>query len=118
MIDMATKQIIPAVIKYTTVLADSINSVKGAGGYNVSVQESLLEKASGLLSQAYDALAELETVTKKIPSIPEGKERAEYCQQQVIPVMEKLRKPVDELEMIVDKEMWPMPSYGDLIFEL
>jgi glutamine synthetase len=118
MIDMATKQIIPAVIKYTTVLADSINAVKAAGGYNVSVQESLLEKASGLLAQAYNALAELEAVTKKIPSIPEGEERAKYCQQQVTSVMEELRKPVDELEMIVDKEMWPMPSYGDLIFEL
>ena len=33
------------------------------------------------------------------------------------PAMEKLRQPVDELEMLVDKEMWPMPSYGDLVFE-
>ena len=32
--------------------------------------------------------------------------------------MGQLRKPVDELEMIVDKSMWPMPSYGDLLFEV
>ena len=35
----------------------------------------------------------------------------------LVPAMEKLREPVDELEMLVDKDMWPMPSYGDLVFE-
>jgi glutamine synthetase len=118
MIDMATKQIIPAVIRYTTVLADSINSVKSAGAYNSSVQESLLEKTSNLLAQVYDALARLEEVTEKISETPEGEERARFCQSKVTPLMEELRKPVDELEMIVDKEMWPIPSYGDLLFEL
>jgi glutamine synthetase len=115
---MATKQIIPAVIRYTTVLADSINSVKSAGAYNSSVQESLLEKTSNLLAQVYDALAELEKITEKISQTPEGEERARFCQSKVTPLMEELRKPVDELEMIVDKEMWPIPSYGDLLFEL
>ena len=47
-----------------------------------------------------------------------GYERPTEIQQQVIPAMEALRKPVDELEMIVDKEIWPMPSYGDLLFEV
>ena len=48
----------------------------------------------------------------------DGKDKAFYYRQQVIPAMEALRKPVDELEMIVDKEIWPMPSYGDLLFEV
>ena len=48
----------------------------------------------------------------------EGKEKALYFHDEVAPAMERLRKPVDELEMIVDKEVWPMPSYGDLIFEV
>lgn len=116
MIDMATKQFIPAVIKYTTVLAESINAVKTAGNFDVSVQNSLLQKASDLLSDANVALANLKVVTEKIVTIPEGMERATYCRDEVIPVMTKLRTPIDELEMIVDKEMWPMPSYGDLIF--
>jgi glutamine synthetase len=50
--------------------------------------------------------------------MPEGRERAVHCREQVVPGMEALREPVDELEMLVDKEMWPMPSYGDLIFEV
>ena len=48
----------------------------------------------------------------------EGKEQAEYYYFEVTPAMAELRTPIDELEMIVDKEAWPMPSYGDLIFEV
>ena len=51
-------------------------------------------------------------------AMPEGREKAVYYHDQVAAAMEKLRKPVDELEMIVDKNAWPMPSYGDLLFEL
>ena len=119
MIDMATKQIIPAVVKYTTVLAESVNQVRTAGGnYNVSVQERLLEKTSALLAESYEALNHLAEVTEEIEKKEEGPERARYCLDVIMPAMTALRTPVDKLEMIVDKEMWPMPSYGDLMFIL
>ena len=51
-------------------------------------------------------------------SLPEGGDQARYYHSDVVPAMEALRAPVDALEMIVDKEAWPMPSYGDLIFEV
>ena len=58
-------------------------------------------------------------VYKKLKqTIEEGKEQAFFFMQKVVPAMEALRKPVDELEMIVNKNMWPMPSYGDLLFEV
>ena len=119
MIDMATKQIIPAVVKYTTVLAESVNQVCAAGKtYNVSVQEKLLEKTSALLAESYEALNHLAEVTAEIEKKEEGPERARYCLDVIMPAMTELRTPVDALEMIVDKEMWPMPSYGDLMFIL
>jgi glutamine synthetase len=118
MIDIATKQIIPAVVKYTTVLANSINAVKQAGPIDVSVQMDLLKKTSALLKKTNSAMSKLSKVVEKVPQMPEGRERAVYCREQVVPGMEALREPVDELEMLVDKEMWPMPSYGDLIFEV
>ena len=119
MIDMATKQIIPAVVKYTTVLAESVNQVRAAGvSYNVSVQEKLLEKTSSLLADSYGALNYLVHVTGEIENMEEGPERAKYCRDIIMPAMTALRTPVDSLEMIVDKEMWPMPSYGDLMFIL
>ena len=117
MIDMATKQIIPAVIKYTTVLADSINQVKAVGPIDVSVQTDLLKKASKLLKEVNSAMNKLSKLVSQAEEHEEGRDRAVFCREKLVPAMEKLREPVDELEMLVDKEMWPMPSYGDLVFE-
>ena len=119
MIDIAGKQIIPAVIKYVTSLAQSVNSVKSAvADADVSVQSELLIESSALLSDAQVALAKLKDETAKAGAMEEGREQAVYYRDVVKTAMDALRTPVDELEMIVDKEMWPMPSYGDLIFEV
>ena len=118
MIDITTKQIIPAVIRYTTVLADSINAVQAVGAIDVSVQLDLLKKCSALLKSTNSAMNKLSKAVAKVPEIAEGRERAVYCKDTITKAMEELRTPVDELEMLVDKEMWPMPSYGDLIFEV
>ena len=117
MIDMASKQIIPAVIKYTKTLADTVISVKGAGA-DASVQADLLTEASSLLNQTKKALEALIVVTDQASSMEEGADQARFYHSDVVPAMAALRPPVDELEMIVDKEAWPMPSYGDLIFEV
>ncbi len=117
MIDIAGKQIIPAVMKYTKMLADTINSVKAAGG-EAPVQLELLDQSSALLVETKAALGKLEKVTAKAAAMDEGAKQANFYHDSVIPAMNALRTPVDELEMIVDKEMWPMPSYGDLIFEV
>lgn len=118
MIDIATKQIIPAVIRYTTVLAKSINEVKAACGANVSVQTEILMEVSDLLADTKRALVKLEEVTKAAALLPQGREQAMYYREEVTSAMVALRTPVDKLEMLVDKAMWPMPSYGDLIFEV
>lgn len=117
MIDIASKQIIPAVIKYTKSLADTVNSVMAAG-VDADVQRELLKETSVLLSQTKDALKKLTEVAAKAAAIEAGEAQARYYYEVVMPAMSSLRTPVDELEMIVDKEMWPMPSYGDLIFEV
>ena len=118
MIDIATKQIIPAVIKYTTVLAKSINEVKAVGDIDTSVQLGLLKETSKLLKETNAAMKVLGDLVAEYPSHEEGPDRARFCRNRIVPAMEALRAPVDALEMIVDKEMWPMPSYGDLIFEV
>ena len=118
MIDIATKQIIPAVIKYTTVLAQSINEVKAVGDIDTSVQLGLLKETSKLLKETNAAMKILGDCVAEYPSHEEGPDRAHFCRNRIVPAMEALRAPVDALEMIVDKEMWPMPSYGDLIFEV
>ena len=118
MIDIATKQIIPAVIKYTTVLAESITAVKSACTADVSAQTEILTEVSTLLAASKKALVKLQEVTEKAASMEEGREQAVYYRDEVKAAMDALRTPIDKLEMLVDKSMWPMPSYGDLIFEV
>ena len=117
MIDMASKQIIPAIIKYTKELADTVVAVKEAGA-DASVQAELLTEVSGLLAESKKALEALKVVTDQAAAMEEGEDQARFYHSDVLPAMEALRAPVDKLEMIVDKEAWPMPSYGDLIFEV
>lgn len=119
MIDIAGKQIIPSVIKATIDLANSINSVRAAcADADVSVQTELLLETSALLSDTKVALAKLQDVVAEAANKQQGKEQAVFFKDVVKTTMDELRTPVDKLEMIVDKEAWPMPSYGDLIFEV
>jgi len=119
MIDIAGKQIIPAVIKYTTELGQSLATVKTAcADADVSTQTELLKETSALLAETKAALTKLQEVTEQGGKMEEGRAQAAYYRDTVKTVMDELRAPVDKLEMIVDKDLWPMPSYGDLIFEV
>ncbi len=119
MIDLASKHLIPAIIRYTTRLADSINKIKSAvPDCDVSVQTELLIETSDKLSASKVALSKLIEVSDIASAMTPGREQAVYYKDVVKEAMADLRRPIDELEMIVDKDLWPMPSYGDLIFEV
>ena len=117
MIDVASKQIIPAVVNVTRNLAETVNVVKTVGE-DAEIQSELLHNVTVLLKEASKALKCLKTETEAAAVEPEGLERATYYYKKVMPAMEALRRPVDELEMIVEKDKWPMPSYGDLLFKV
>ena len=117
MIDMASRQIIPAVVTYSKTLADTVIAVKDAGA-DASVQAGILSELSAKLTAMKKALGELEEAEKRAHSIIDAKEKAFYYKDVVKKAMDNLRTPADELEMIVDKNIWPMPTYGDLIFEV
>lgn len=117
MIDMAKKQILPAVIRYTKSLADTVIAVKEAGA-DTSVQAELLREVSAKLAEAKAALVKLEKVEKEAAAMGNAKEQAFFYKDVVFTAMGELRAPVDELEMLVDKDVWPIPTYGDLIFEV
>ena len=119
MIDIIRKQIIPATIRYTTVLADSVNQVRQAAKEaDVSTQVEMLTEVSSYLKDTKEKLTVLEKLESEGVAIRDMKERAFFYRDKVLPAMEALRLPVDKLEMLVDKSMWPMPSYGDMIFEV
>jgi len=117
MVDMASKEIIPAVIKYSKSLADSVLAVKEAGA-DAEVQTELLKEVSAKLTEMKTALAKLEEVEAKAAAMENAKDQAFYYKDVVKAAMDALRKPADELEMIVDKKVWPFPTYADLMFEV
>ena len=119
MIDIAGKQIIPAVVNYLTKIAKSLNSVREAcPEADVSAQRELILEVSGLLSEMKTALTRLQEEAQAASVIESNKERAYAYLEKVTKAMQALRTPADKLEMLVDRELWPLPSYGDMVFEV
>ncbi len=112
MIDMAAKLYIPAVISFVNGVASSMNTVKSAyASADTSAQQAILVEASSLLAKTQKALEELKKAA-------DAASTAKDYHDMVLPAMEKLRAPVDKLETIVDREHWPVPTYGEMMFEV
>lgn len=119
MIDMAARQYIPAVIRYATSLAGSVNEIRSAAAAaDVSVQAGLLTEVSALLAETQKALVALKAAQAEAAGKPEGAEMAFAFKELVIPAMAALRAPIDKLETMVDREYWPVPTYGELMFDI
>ena len=127
MLDIATKQIIPAAVSYLGSLAGAKIAVNTAvPGADTTVQETLVEECSALLASTRKAMDKLSRELDKAARVQDksgakagtaaAEQTARAYREKVVPAMEGLRKPVDALEMLVDKNCWPMPSYGDIIF--
>ena len=117
MIDMAKKLYLPAIIGYTKELADTVKVLKEVGA-DTTVQCDVLGAVSSELAKANAALKALEAATAKAEGIEDAKAQAYAFKDEVKTAMDDLRKPVDTLENLVDKNVWPVPSYADLIFEV
>ena len=112
MIDMAAKLYIPSVIAYVNSVASSMSTVRNAYAQaDTTAQQTILVKASSLLADTQQALDNLKAAT-------DAAESAKDFHEKVLPAMAALRTPVDELETIVDSEYWPVPTYGQMMFEV
>ena len=117
MIKMAQKEILPAVIGYATDIAASINEIAAAADEaDISAEKETLIDVSALIGETKKALKSLIAVKAEAEAITDAKAQAEFYRDDVKNAMDALRKPVDELELIVDKNAWPIPTYGDLLF--
>ena len=117
MIDIAAKTLIPSVVRYSGVLADTVNSIKAAGS-DTTVAKEMLDDVIRLVTEAKSALTKLVQVTDEGVAMEQGRDQAVFYKDEVNKAMNDLRRPIDELETIMDKDYWPMPSYGDLLFEV
>ena len=114
---MAEKQYLPAGNKYLDKLAVEIKDCTTAG---ISAPKSTVKKAKDiavLLDKISDAKDALEIAVANTKGLA-GRDLAVYCRDKLLPLFTSLREPVDALELLVAKEDWPVPSYGDLLFHI
>jgi glutamine synthetase len=116
-IDMAKKQLLPAAIEYATFLSDSIGSFKTVSVPS-PVQQDLLKKLSSLIASSYKGLEKLEAAAAKAQGIADTVKKAENYRDKVVTAMQALRTDIDAMEMIVPRDMWPVPTYAELLFKL
>jgi len=116
-IDMTRKQFLPSVLEYATFLADSIDDLESVE-VPAAAPRDMLKKLSAALTSAYKNLAKLETAVKKAQQIDDTVKKAESYRDNVFTVMQALRADVDSLEMMIPRDMWPVPTYSDLLFKL
>ena len=119
MIDMASRDIIPAVNSYIGEVANTAAAKMSVlPTVNCSVERDIIEKLSELCAEAYECVAELRDADRKANAIADVELRAEACCNSVIPAMSALREAVDQMETMTSSEYWPMPTYCDLMFKI
>ena len=119
MLHMASKHYIPAVIKYCGELASSINAMRSAcPGMDITIQEQLLRRVNNLLQLTSESHAHLAQVTQQAHDQAAAETAARAFRERVVPAMQALRDAVDKMELLVNKAYWPVPTYGDLMFEV
>ncbi len=116
-VNMANRLYIPSVIRYTAELAETVGKLKAAGA-TAAIQKDLLEKISDLLDSVCTKRDKLETELKKAQGISETLHRAEAYRDKVFTAQTDLRKDIDTLEQIVSADVWPVPTYADMLFKL
>jgi len=120
MIEMAKRQILPAVIKFATSIAASINTIKATGiVVDLTAQTELLIEVSSLTASLKKNIAVLEEAVEKASNAHgDTYGQASLFRFDVFEKMGALRQDADTLETLVDKDVWPMPTYSDLLFNL
>lgn len=115
MLDMAKKDILPSVSRFTKTLLETISSKK-ALGIDASYEEGFVQKISSKLKEAYTALEDLDSKTKTFSEIEDFEKSAFYVRDEIIPAMDALREPCDVMETLTDASEWPFPTYGKLLY--
>jgi len=114
-LSIARRQIMPACCNYAGQLGNSIASITSAG-IDADVQVSQLKRVNKLITALQIGIEDLEVAQAKASATTKASKRAEAYRDLVIPAMSAVRAPADELETIVDADLWPLPTYAEMLF--
>ena len=118
--DIANRQIIPAVINYTTSVANSINSIIKTGlDVDTMAQKEILKEVSSLLGLLKKNVSILEKTLEEASKLSaDTYNLALFYKDNIFVKMSKVREVADKLETLVDEKIWPFPTYGELLFNI
>ncbi|HOW87527.1 MAG TPA: glutamine synthetase III [Candidatus Omnitrophota bacterium] len=116
-VQMVKRQYLPAVIAFTKHLAKAIAQLKTAG-VSAKVQKQLLSSVTELLESANDKLEVLESSIEKAHAVKDLIKRAEAFRDKVVVAANDLRKDIDALEGLTPADLWPVPTYAEMLFKL
>ena len=117
MVDMAKKEILPAIEAYTIELSDAVRAKKAAdAGASCRYEEKRIRRLSALLEQIDDAVDELESALVTLSMSADITAQANFIRDEIIPKMSLVRVPADEAETLTAEKYWPFPTYGELLF--
>jgi len=119
MLDMVKKEIIPAVCSYIKDLSQgALNKKAISPDINCELEEKLISKLSSLSSCLYNKMDELDNALLGVKDYSDLGDCARYYREIVFSAMQSLRAVADEIEMLVGKDYWPYPTYGELLFSV
>ncbi len=119
MIEMAGREIIPAVNAYVAEVASTAAAKTAViPTADISAEKDIVTRLSSLTGKAYATLSLLRKADEAAKKQPAGEPMAAYFLDRVIPLMNELRETVDEMETLTAIDYWPMPGYGDLLFSI
>ncbi|WP_294382175.1 glutamine synthetase III [uncultured Senegalimassilia sp.] len=114
---MTRRTFLPAINKYATLVANEINEMKAAcAGIDTSVQDQLLNTVVDGIKEINDALNELHAAHLAVRDLTDEQEKANKYAHEIAPMMERLRAGVDAMEIVVAHDLWPVPTYNDILF--
>ena len=114
---MTRRTYLPAINKYATLVANEINELKSAAaGIDTSVQDELLKKVTDGIKEINAALNDLHETHLEARAIADEQEKANKYAHEIVPKMERLRAGVDAMECVVAHDLWPVPTYNDILF--
>ncbi len=117
MIEMARREFIPAICKYTKVLSETVGAKRALRmKLDVSYEEKTLRTLSDISSHAFALCEEMEALVIEIRKEKDVTRRGDGVRDELCPRMEKLREMIDYAESITDRAHWPVPTYGELLY--